>query len=711
MWLAGGAQYCIDRYRRIDVLLTPHRAHNPGILAKELQRRLELHRDRSPLDRPQAGGADAEGGTEQVITRPVWTLAVSQSSVAVSLTFDELVAAALPLTPWWERNSKKADAGKKKKPKEEGKPPSHLKSEDSDEVKWMRQIVGIIALASKVESKLAPAEVDDTAPWFGNAARDVEELTDDLESSSLEVDLAQSDKRATFGDYRAFRKCVRDGKGQSEEFAKLEAKAFQLASGAASPPKGEPPLLWTISLNRRARPAIKLSVSSTKADAARLLFNVQCKDLTWAIVDTGVDGTHPAFAAAPKDDAVLPAAPAAKGASTKKREPDQEPEVGARISKTYDFTRLRLWTTLDSHPSTGPSALHQADDLEEADRRFKQMRQRLRSGQQLDWPLLEPLLRVSHEDGKYQRPGHDHGTHVAGILGGREINKTDGQGMCPDINLIDLRVLDRDGKGDEFSIIAALQFIRYLNATADQPVIHGVNLSLSLPHDVENYACGRTPVCEECERLVASGVVVVAAAGNRGFERVLTGTGELDAYRAISITDPGNAESVITVGATHRFQPHTYGVSYFSSRGPTGDGRIKPDLRGARRADLLVRVRREVRRQGRHEHGRAARQRCGGDDDGAPSRIPRSAGAHQADSLKTATDLGRERYFQGAGMVDVAARAAVGLGGGSRGPCTSSLEFLECQARRLPAAALRPRGRAAPDRHRRRPRRRSTTTA
>ena len=24
--------------------------------------------------------------------------------------------------------------------------------------------------------------------------------------------------------------------------------------------------------------------------------------------------------------------------------------------------------------------------------------------------------------------------------------------------------------------------------------------------------------------------------------------------------------------------PHIYGVSYFSSKGPTGDGRLKPDL-------------------------------------------------------------------------------------------------------------------------------------
>ena len=46
----------------------------------------------------------------------------------------------------------------------------------------------------------------------------------------------------------------------------------------------------------------------------------------------------------------------------------------------------------------------------------------------------------------------------------------------------------------------------------------------------------------------------------------------------MSITDPGNADSVITVGSTHRRDAHTYGVSYFSSRGPTGDGRLKPDL-------------------------------------------------------------------------------------------------------------------------------------
>ncbi len=118
--------------------------------------------------------------------------------------------------------------------------------------------------------------------------------------------------------------------------------------------------------------------------------------------------------------------------------------------------------------------------------------------------------------------------------------------------------------------------MRYLNANRDSVVVHGVNLSFSLKHSVDSYACGATPVCEECTRLSGAGVVVVAAAGNRGYD-ANSGDG-FGIYRQVAITDPGNAEDVITVGSTHRQMPHKYGVSYFSSRGPTGDGRRKPDL-------------------------------------------------------------------------------------------------------------------------------------
>src|SRR3990172_5657184 len=183
--------------------------------------------------------------------------------------------------------------------------------------------------------------------------------------------------------------------------------------------------------------------------------------------------------------------------------------------------------------------------------------------------------------------------------------------------------------------------------------IHGANLSLSIPHNVRNYACGSTPVCKECEKLVGNGVVVVAAAGNRGYQRFETSEGRFESYAAFSITDPGNASGVITVGATHRYWPHTYGISFFSSRGPTGDGRPKPDLVAP----------------GERIHGPFLNAQWGALD-GTSMAAPHVSGAAamlmarypeligQPRRIKqilchSATDLGRERSFQGHGMLDV----------------------------------------------------------
>lgn len=136
-----------------------------------------------------------------------------------------------------------------------------------------------------------------------------------------------------------------------------------------------------------------------------------------------------------------------------------------------------------------------------------------------------------------------------------------------------------------------------------------MNLSLGYDFNAKAFACGQTPICVEVNRLVQSGVVAVAAAGNTGHGTVTGLFGQREGTLLSTINDPGNAaeaitvgsthrdmphvygvswfsskgptgnaERAITVGSTHRDMPHTYGVSYFSSKGPTADGRPKPDL-------------------------------------------------------------------------------------------------------------------------------------
>jgi serine protease AprX len=365
--------------------------------------------------------------------------------------------------------------------------------------------------------------------------------------------------------------------------------------------------------------------------------------LAWAVVDCGIDAQHPAFL----DRA-------------KHKPPNIDSDIQpahSRVRKTFDFTFLRPLLALQKE--TYKTAGGRIVKLTRQQRtELNDFRRRVGLGRDIDWEMLLPLITVPH-DKKYEKPAHEHGTHVAGILAGNwpsEENEEDVAliGICPDLTLYDFRVFDDTGDTEEFVVMAALQVVAHLNRFRDQPVIHGVNMSLSMRHEVMSYACGRTPICEECTRLVGDGVVIVAAAGNQGFNESLEiGGGDFGTYRVASITDPGNAEAVITVGSTHRSHPHTYGVSYFSSRGPTGDGRKKPDLvapgekitapipnRGSKRMDGTSMA-------APHVSGAAAllmaRHR---ELIGRPNTIKQIL-------CKSATDLGREVSFQGAGMLDI----------------------------------------------------------
>jgi subtilisin family serine protease len=596
---------------KVELLINPHIDSSPEKVAHVLRERLAsegVHAADEAFACERGAGAG---------------IAYNQSTVVARLCFHELVRAVLPLTPWWNK---------------------YIWWQEGE---IMRRFLSDKALRARVAKAMSRSDEieDEEAP--------IEEQGLDLEPEVLWMMrvigtiAAAAPRRPAVGRTPAKTKVVDSCAILMESLPPVDP-AHRLT-------------VWSVTRNRRAEAATWRSTMAVKADAARRLFEISCRNLTWAILDSGIDATHPAFRARGADGKPL-AAPflreeAAGGARWRNQ---------TRVSATYDFSLIRYLLTPDDEPAESLTDT-QRKHLRNARRRLtaqperaKQLRLSLQSGRSIDWDLLRPLLEIPH-DGEYVPPKHDHGTHVAGILAAdwaKDDPESPGdnsiRGVCPDIRLYDLRVLDEHGGGDEFSVIAALQFVRHLNAHKDVMVVHGVNMSLSIRHDVANYACGRTPVCEEAERLVGAGVVVVAAAGNNGYLYFTTASGAPEeGYRSISITDPGNAEAVITVGATHREQPHTYGVSYFSSRGPTGDGRIKPDLVAPGEKIVSVIPGGASKRSdgtsmaAPHVSGAAALLMARYQElVGRPNRIKEILS-------RTATDLGREKYFQGAGMLDI----------------------------------------------------------
>ncbi len=177
--------------------------------------------------------------------------------------------------------------------------------------------------------------------------------------------------------------------------------------------------------------------------------------------------------------------------------------------------------------------------------------------------------------------GNGHGTHVSTLIAGSPSFAGGAYtGVPPGVKLINVRVLDAEGKGYASDVIAALDWI-IANKAAHN--IRVVNMSLGTPAS-QSYKTD--PLCLAARRAVNAGIVVVASAGNNGKD--ING-----AKRYGTINSPGIEPSVITVGATN-----TYGtdvrnddtIATYSSKGPTRgwttaangarvyDNLIKPDL-------------------------------------------------------------------------------------------------------------------------------------
>ncbi|MYQ86310.1 MULTISPECIES: S8 family peptidase [unclassified Streptomyces] len=144
-----------------------------------------------------------------------------------------------------------------------------------------------------------------------------------------------------------------------------------------------------------------------------------------------------------------------------------------------------------------------------------------------------------------------HGTHVASIAAGTGAKDARFKGVAPGARLINAKVLDDQGNGDDSSVLAGVDW-----AVAQGADI--INMSLGSPDTP-----GIDPLEAQVDKLSAEkGVLFAVAAGNNGPGR---GT----------VASPGSADAALTVGAVDDDDL----IADFSSVGPRiGDGAVKPDI-------------------------------------------------------------------------------------------------------------------------------------
>ncbi len=154
---------------------------------------------------------------------------------------------------------------------------------------------------------------------------------------------------------------------------------------------------------------------------------------------------------------------------------------------------------------------------------------------------------VNNQTAAYDDNGH--GTHCASLIAG-----DGGTGVAPGARLVVIKVMDREGA---CYLSDALKALDWCLENKDRYGIKVVSFSVG----GENPSDGSSLLDEACDKMVERGLVMCVAAGNSG-------------PALSSIVVPGDAPNVITVGAID----DSGSIFDLSSRGPTANGEIKPDL-------------------------------------------------------------------------------------------------------------------------------------
>ena len=177
-------------------------------------------------------------------------------------------------------------------------------------------------------------------------------------------------------------------------------------------------------------------------------------------------------------------------------------------------------------------------------------------------------LDESGDDGSGETTPYDdqgHGSHCAGISAGTgsigEGPLSDGstpyRGVAPGASLVGVKVLDSGGSGSFAEVMKGMEW------TIDNKIkynIRAASMSLGGVWLVELTQAQEERVTQLANEMVAAGISLMIAAGNSG------GYG--------TIGTPGAAKDVITVGSTEDSKE----LAVYSSKGPTHEGQIKPNV-------------------------------------------------------------------------------------------------------------------------------------
>lgn len=163
---------------------------------------------------------------------------------------------------------------------------------------------------------------------------------------------------------------------------------------------------------------------------------------------------------------------------------------------------------------------------------------------------------VANQSTPYDDNGH--GTHVAGTIAGEGDGNPDYEGVAKGAALVGLKVLDGNGSGSNSNVALAVD---WCITNKDTYGIDIINLSLG----TDGSSNGTDAVSLACNKAMQNGITVVVAAGNAGPGKYTIGS-------------PAAATDVITVGNMLDVGEDGFGLAFLSSRGPTADGRIKPDI-------------------------------------------------------------------------------------------------------------------------------------